>query len=168
MAGTYTYEPSQITAYGKDRMRFELGDVIVDAARDLVAQFDGEYGMAEISTADAATPIIHAAMDSVEMFSGMAGYAELGAEDTASPVIDDVTDKLSEYAGKTWNATVGVVNAVTSPLGKIGSIAGNPLAQAGAVAGVSFGVADTVDTYKDFESICWTVKKYWMRKNARR
>lgn len=136
----------------------DLGTPIVDAARDLVAQFDGEYGMAEISTADAATPIIHAAMDSVEMFSGMAGYAELGAEDTASPVIDDVTDKLSEYAGKTWNATVGVVNAVTSPLGKIGSIAGNPLAQAGAVAGVSFGVADTVDTYKDFESMMSSVK----------
>lgn len=136
----------------------DLGTPIVDAARDLVAQFDGEYGMAEISTADAATPIIHAAMDSVEMFSGMAGYAELGAEDTASPVIDDVTDKLSEYAGKTWNATVGVVNAVTSPLGKIGSIAGNPLVQAGAVAGVSFGVADTVDTYKDFESMMSSVK----------
>lgn len=136
----------------------DLGTPIVDAARDLVAQFDGEYGMAEISTADAATPIIHAAMDSVEMFSGMAGFAELGAEDTASPVIDDVTDKLSEYAGKTWNATVGVVNAVTSPLSKIGSIAGNPIAQAGAAAGVSFGVADTVDTYKDFESMMSSVK----------
>lgn len=36
MAGTYTYEPAMITSYGKDRMRFELGDVMVDGKRELV------------------------------------------------------------------------------------------------------------------------------------
>lgn len=30
MAGTYTYDPTQITAGGKDQMRFELGDTVVD------------------------------------------------------------------------------------------------------------------------------------------
>ena len=34
MAGTYTYEPAMITSYGKDRMRFELGDVMVDGKRE--------------------------------------------------------------------------------------------------------------------------------------
>ena len=67
-------------------------------------------------------------------------------------------DKLSSYEGTTWNATVGVVNAVTSPIGKIGGVIGNPLAQAGAVAGVSFGVADSVNTFKDFEQMMSSVK----------
>ena len=43
MAGTYTYEPSQITAYGKDRMRFELGDVMVDGKERTCALCDEEY-----------------------------------------------------------------------------------------------------------------------------
>lgn len=29
-AGTYTYDPTQITAGGVDQMRFELGDTVVD------------------------------------------------------------------------------------------------------------------------------------------
>ncbi len=28
--GTYTYEPANILNYGKDRMRFELGDTMVE------------------------------------------------------------------------------------------------------------------------------------------
>jgi len=43
MAGTYTYEPFQITAYGKDRMRFELGDVMVDGKERTCALCDEEY-----------------------------------------------------------------------------------------------------------------------------
>ena len=30
MPGTYQYEPGNIAKYGKDRMRFELGDVMVE------------------------------------------------------------------------------------------------------------------------------------------
>ena len=30
MPGTYQYEPGNIAEYGKDRMRFELGDVMVE------------------------------------------------------------------------------------------------------------------------------------------
>ena len=43
MPGTYTYEPSQITVYGKDRMRFELGDVMVDGKDRTCALCDEEY-----------------------------------------------------------------------------------------------------------------------------
>lgn len=28
--GAYTYEPGNITEFGKDRMRFELGDTMVE------------------------------------------------------------------------------------------------------------------------------------------
>lgn len=43
MAGTYTYEPAMITSYGKDRMRFELGDVMVDGKERTCALSDEEY-----------------------------------------------------------------------------------------------------------------------------
>lgn len=43
MAGTYTYEPAMITSYGKDRMRFELGDVMVDGKERTCALLDEEY-----------------------------------------------------------------------------------------------------------------------------
>ena len=31
--GAYTYEPGNITEFGKDRMRFELGDTMVGPGR---------------------------------------------------------------------------------------------------------------------------------------
>lgn len=43
MAGTYTYNPSEITFFGKDRMRFELGDVMVDGKERTCALCDEEY-----------------------------------------------------------------------------------------------------------------------------
>lgn len=42
MAKTYTYEPEKITEQGKDRMRFELGDVMVEGGSDTTALTDEE------------------------------------------------------------------------------------------------------------------------------
>lgn len=40
--GTYTYEPGRVKEYGKDRMRFELGDVMVEGGADTTALTDEE------------------------------------------------------------------------------------------------------------------------------
>ena len=40
--GVYTYEPGNVTEYGKDRMRFELGDTMVEGAPDTTALTDQE------------------------------------------------------------------------------------------------------------------------------
>ena len=42
MAGTYTYDPSQISG-GVNRMRFELGDTIVEGGKATAALCDEEY-----------------------------------------------------------------------------------------------------------------------------
>jgi hypothetical protein len=42
MKGVYTYEPEKIREPGKDRMRFELGDVMVEGAADTTALTDQE------------------------------------------------------------------------------------------------------------------------------
>lgn len=40
--GIYTYEPGNVTEFGKDRMRFELGDVMVEGESDTAALTDQE------------------------------------------------------------------------------------------------------------------------------
>lgn len=40
--GTYTYDPGNVRELGKDRMRFELGDVMVEGLSDTTALTDEE------------------------------------------------------------------------------------------------------------------------------
>ena len=44
MSGSYTYNPSNIIDYSKDRMRFELGDTMVEGGAATCALSDEEYG----------------------------------------------------------------------------------------------------------------------------
>lgn len=39
----YTYDPSKVGTYGKDRMRFELGDTLVEGKEQTAALSDEEY-----------------------------------------------------------------------------------------------------------------------------
>ena len=43
MASTYTYDPAMITREGKDQMRFELGDTVVQGGNLTSALCDEEY-----------------------------------------------------------------------------------------------------------------------------
>lgn len=40
--GTYTYDPAKVVELGKDRMRFELGDTMVEGKSDTTALTDEE------------------------------------------------------------------------------------------------------------------------------
>lgn len=42
MTGTYTYDPGKVRELGKDRMRFELGDTILEEGADTAALSDEE------------------------------------------------------------------------------------------------------------------------------
>ncbi|MDE7299539.1 MAG: phage tail tape measure protein, partial [Lachnospiraceae bacterium] len=44
------------------------------------------------------------------------------------------------------------VDFITSPVRGVINLLKNPVFQAGAVLGVSIGLKDTIDTYKDFEA----------------
>lgn len=119
---------------------------------DALAALNGEVAVAEVEADDTATQIIRGAEDAVASFDGTSGMAELSADDNASPIIDDVMDKAAAWDGSVFTATMSVVNAVASPIGAIANAAKNPIAQAGTFLGVSAGLADTVNTYKGFES----------------
>ena len=43
MAGAYTYDPSKLSDRGKDLMRFELGDTMVEGREKTSALSDEEY-----------------------------------------------------------------------------------------------------------------------------
>lgn len=120
---------------------------------DALAALNGEVAVASVEADDTATQIIRSAEDAVATFDGTSGTAELGADDNASPIIDDVMDKASAWDGSVFTATMSIVDAATAPMGTVLNAAKNPIAQGATFLGVSAGLADTVNTYKGFESM---------------
>lgn len=76
----------------------------------------------------------------------------LEAKDKISPVLSTLGTGLRGFAGKTWNVTMRAIDLVTSPVRGIINLLKNPIFQVGAVLGVSIGLKDTIETYKDFEA----------------
>ena len=131
---------------------------VVSAAGDAVENFDGQSGDAEIGTDDSATPTIRAAEDAVENFDGSSGDAEIGADDGATPVIRSARDKAESWAGSVFNATIGIIDNLTTPMQSVLRAASSPIVQGASLLGVSLGMADTVNTFKDFEYMMSQVK----------
>lgn len=130
----------------------------VNAASDAVENFDGTSGDAEIGADDSATPVVSAASDAVENFDGMSGDAEIGASDEATPVIRAAQDAAESWGGSVFNATIGVIDAATAPISALASAAKNPVVQGASLIGASFGVAESVNSFQDFESMMSQVK----------
>ena len=76
----------------------------------------------------------------------------LEAKDKISPMLTTIGSGLRNFAGKTWSVTMRAIDFVTAPVRGIINLLKNPVFQVGAVLGVSIGIKDTVETYKDFEA----------------
>lgn len=76
----------------------------------------------------------------------------LEAKERITPVLSMLGSRIKGFAGKTWNITMKAVDLATAPIRGIINLLKNPVFQVGAVLGVSIGLADTVNTYKDFEA----------------
>lgn len=76
----------------------------------------------------------------------------LEAKDKISPVVSTIRNGLKSFSGKTWDVTMRAVDLITSPVRGIINLLKNPVFQVGAVLGVSIGLKDTIETYKDFEA----------------
>lgn len=104
---TFTYDPAKIPENGKDRMRFELGDTMVEGAEETCALTDEEYAAAlalhpkkwRKAKLDLLSSIVHRFMYEVDTKVGplslslrqraeawKAMYDELKAEDAAMAV----------------------------------------------------------------------------------
>lgn len=76
----------------------------------------------------------------------------LEAKDKITPVLSTLGNGLRSFAGKTWNVTMRAIDLITSPVRGIINLLKNPIFQVGAVLGVSIGLKDSIETYKDFEA----------------
>lgn len=76
----------------------------------------------------------------------------LEAKDKITPVLSTLGNGIRSFAGKTWSVTMRAVDLITSPVRGIINLLKNPVFQVGAVLGVSIGLKDTIETYKDFEA----------------
>ena len=76
----------------------------------------------------------------------------LEAKDKITPILSTLGNGLRGLAGKTWSVTMRAIDLVTSPVRGIINLLKNPVFQVGAVLGVSIGLKDTIETYKDFEA----------------
>ena len=76
----------------------------------------------------------------------------LEAKDKISPIVQTLGNSLRSFGSKTWRVTMKAFDLVTSPVRGIINLLKNPIFQVGAVLGVSIGLSDTVETYKDFEA----------------
>lgn len=74
------------------------------------------------------------------------------AKDAVAPVIGTIRNGLRGIAGRTWNVTMRVFDYATAPIRGVINLLKNPVFQVGAVLGISVGLKDTIDTYKDFEA----------------
>lgn len=76
----------------------------------------------------------------------------LEAKERISPVLSTLGNGLRSFAGKTWSVTMRAIDLITSPVRGIINLLKNPIFQVGAILGVSIGLKDTIETYKDFEA----------------
>lgn len=76
----------------------------------------------------------------------------LEAKDKISPILKTVGSGIKNIAGRAWNVTMRAIDFVTKPVQGIINILKNPIFQVGAVLGISFGLKDTIETYKNFEA----------------
>lgn len=86
------------------------------------------------------------------------GNVNLSIKDKATKAIEKITKNVSNLSKKTWNVSMKVVDKATAPLKGIVNLLKNPLLQAGAVIGVSLGIADAFETYQTFEKSMSNVK----------
>lgn len=131
---------------------------VLSTVENATEQIDGETAQVEIAADDSATQTVSAASDAVENFDGQSGDAEIGASDEATPVIRAAQDAAESWGGSVFNATIGVIDAATAPISKLASIAKNPVVQGASLIGASFGVAESVNSFQDFESMMSQVK----------
>lgn len=79
-------------------------------------------------------------------------------KDMASKGLHNVKEAGKQIAGKVWTVTLKATDLVTAPFKKVLGLITSPVAQMAAFAGISIGVADTINTFKDFEQGMANVK----------
>ncbi len=129
---------------------------------DIVAQVTDETDRGARSAESNVSKLERSMMKLQKQIQGMKGKSKLEVaatlKDMASKGLQNVAAAGKKIAGKVWTVTLKAVDLVTSPFKKVLGLLASPVTQAAAFAGVSLGVADTINTFKDFEQGMANVK----------
>ena len=128
---------SVISGLNKLNKAFKSAKEEAGKAKEYVSQFDKQSQKTEKSLAKWAK-------EKYEIL--------LRAKDAVSPYLSAIGKGLRGVAGKAWNVVLRARDFATAPIRGVINLLKNPVFQVGAVLGVSIGLKDTIDTYKDFEA----------------
>ena len=76
----------------------------------------------------------------------------LEAKEKITPVLSALGTGLKNFAGKAWKITIGVVDLATAPIRGVINLLKDQTFQVGETLGISIGLADAIETYKNFEA----------------
>ena len=82
----------------------------------------------------------------------------LEAKDRITPTVKQAITYVKSLTGKTWKVTLKAVDLVTSPVRRVFGLLKSPLVAAGVTISAGAGIADTVQTYADFEAAMSEIK----------
>ena len=129
---------------------------------DIVAQVTDETAQGAGSAQRNVSKLEQSMQKLAKQISGMKGQSKLEMKatlkDMASKGLQSVASAGKKIAGKVWTVTLKAVDLVSAPFKKVWGLISNPITQMAAFAGVSLGVADTINTFKDFEQGMANVK----------
>ena len=116
--------------------------------RQRLGNLRGNYSPT-IAVRDMATPAVNRVQSSLNSISGRSASASVRVNDEATSRITRIRQELSGLTNRAYTATVNIrQNGGFSAMGSRSMGAG---AQMLGVAGIGYGIVDTVNTYKDFE-----------------
>lgn len=76
----------------------------------------------------------------------------LEAKDRITPTVKQAITYVKSLTSKAWKVTLKAVDLVTSPVRRVFGLLQSPLVAAGVTISAGAGIADTVQTYADFEA----------------
>lgn len=132
--------------------RVSAFDKVIDKMQERLKRVTGSRWDLTVDAVDKATQVINSVENRIAKTVGKAWNFTVGAVDKASTVLSAVENKLHGAAGKAWDIVVGIKDTFTAPFRGILNLLKNPLVQAGAFLGVSFGIKDIAETGMSFES----------------
>ena len=124
---------------------------VIHEAEDALSQYNGSSGTAEVDVDDNGTEVIHEAEDALSQFDGDSATAEISVDDNATEVINSAISAGESFDGQHWTAQIDA-SGFENQLKSGGSSLKGMAMGAAAFAGVSFGIGDAINTFKDFES----------------
>lgn len=122
---------------------------------DIVAQVTDQTESGARSAETNVSKLEKSMMNLQKQIQSMKGKSKLEVaatlRDMASKGIQNVAAAGKKIAGKVWTVTLKAVDLVTAPFKKVWGLISNPITQAAAFAGISVGLADTINTGMEFD-----------------